>query len=235
MIDNDRAWDELDSWWVAELSDDPAYAEEVEPLVLSLLEPLPGSTYLDVGCGEGRLMRALAERGVGAVGVDLLQSLLASAPPPRVRLLLPGLGSLRSESFDGAYISLVIEHLADERTLLAEVARVTRPGGPVALVINHPNFTAPGSAPIQEPDEILWRPGAYFGRGHSHEPVGGGVVRFYHRTMADLLNSGAAAGLKLDRMMEIGVSDAQVERTPVFDGQRHIPRLLGVRWIRSST
>ncbi len=235
MTDIGRAWEELDTWWVAELADDPAYVEEVEPLVLSLLEPMPGSTYLDVGCGEGRLMRTLAERGVDAVGVDVLQSLLVSAPRPRIRLLLPSLHSLRSESFDGAYVSLVIEHLADEQTLLAEVVRVTRPGGPVALVINHPNFTAPGSAPIQELDEILWRPGAYFGRGHSDEPVGGGVVRFYHRTMADLLNAGAAAGLRLDRMVEIGVSDAQVERTPVLDGQRHIPRLLGVRWIRSST
>jgi SAM-dependent methyltransferase len=202
--------------------------------MVDLLDPPSEGVLLDVGCGEGRLMRVIGSGGRRIVGVDLLQDLLIAAPRPVVRLRLPGLRSLRSGSFDGAYVCLVLEHLPEERPLFEELARVLRVGAPLAVVVNHPVFTAPGSAPIQEVDEILWRPGQYFGRGFSDERVGAGTVRFYHRPMSELLNSSAAAGFDLERMVEVGVSDAQVERTPVLDRQRHIPRLLGLRWTRSS-
>lgn len=228
-------WEHLSNWWRDELADDPAYTEEVEPLVLELLDPQPGQRYLDVGCGEGRLMRAVAGVGAEVVGVDILQDLLEDAPRPTVRLELPALSAIRNDSVDGAYVSLVLEHLADESAFFDEIARVIRPGSPAALVINHPVFTAPGSAPIQEPDEILWRPGRYFERGFSDENVGGNTVRFHHRPLSALLSAAAAARLLVERVVEMGVSDAQVARTPILGDQRHIPRLLGVRWVKSST
>jgi SAM-dependent methyltransferase len=234
MIRPSSEWEDLSEWWVAELDGDPAYSEEIEPLVLALLQPRSGQTYLDVGSGEGRLMRTVSRLGARVVGVDLLHELLVQAPLPGVRLRLPSLACLQNGSVDGAYICLVVEHLEDEEPFLAEVARVVKPDTPVVLVINHPYFTAPGSAPIQEPDEILWRPGSYLDRGMTEEPVGQGTVRFYHRPVSSLLTSAARAGLHLERMVEIGVSEGQVLRTPVLDGQRHIPRLLGVRWTRSS-
>jgi len=227
-------WEDLPKWWQEELAGDPAYQEEVTPLMVDLLDPLAGGVLLDVGCGEGRLMRVLGSDDRRIVGVDLLQDLLVAAPRPVIRLRLPGLESLRTASFDGGYVCLVLEHLPEERPLFEELARVLRAGAPLAVVVNHPVFTAPGSAPIQEVDEILWRPGSYFERGFSDEPVGGGTVRFYHRPMSDLLTSAAAAGFRLERLVEVGVSDAQIERTPVLEGQRHIPRLLGLRWTRSS-
>ena len=36
------SWDRIDSWWLEELAGDPAYEEEIEPLLLSLLSPSPG-------------------------------------------------------------------------------------------------------------------------------------------------------------------------------------------------
>jgi SAM-dependent methyltransferase len=228
-------WEDLPKWWEQELAGDPAYEEEVTPLMVDLLDPPAGGLLLDVGCGEGRLIRVFGSDGRRIVGVDLLQDLLVAAPRPVVRLRLPGLESLRTGSFEGAYVCLVLEHLPEERPLFDELARVLRAGAPLAVVVNHPVFTAPGSAPIQEVDEVLWRPGNYFGRGFSDEPVGGGIVRFYHRPMSDLLTSAAAAGFNLERVVEVAVSEAQVARTPVLGGQRHIPRLLGLRCTRSST
>ena len=37
------------------------------------------STVLDIGCGEGWLVRALAERGIRAIGVDVVPSLIERA------------------------------------------------------------------------------------------------------------------------------------------------------------
>src|SRR5690606_8028911 len=138
---------------------------------------------------------------------------------------------LGSDSVDGVVLVLVLEHIRDEEHVLAEAARVTRPGGVLALVINHPIWTAPGSTPIQDTTgEILWRPGEYFSTGWSDEPAGEGTIRFHHRTISRLLNSAASAGWMLEEMVEEGVTDAQIERTPGLRGQEHIPRLLGVRW-----
>ncbi len=228
MVDSE--WTRLHEWWIGELEDDPVYTDEIRPLIHGLLGPVAGSLLLDVGCGEGRLQRTLAVEGASVVGVDLSQELLVRASPPVVRLDLPDLGCFRQGAFDGAYVSLVLEHLEDERRFFGELSRVIRPGGVVAMVINHPIFTAPDSAPIQEPDEIVWRPGGYFGRGFTDEPAGKRMIRFYHRTMADLLTAAADGGLCLVRLIELGVSDAQVRRTPVLGRQRHIPRLLGARW-----
>lgn len=227
-------WEDLAAWWREQLGSDPNYEAEVTPLVAELLGDPAGLRVLDVGCGEGRLMGWLVASHARAFGVDVSRELLMSARlfGPVVQARLPSLGPLASGSFDAAVVSLVLEHLEDEWTLFAELGRVVRPGGSLALVINHPIYTAPRSAPIQEDDEVLWRPGTYFGRGHTDEPAGERKVRFHHRTMADLLNAASTGGWDLDRMVEVGATDTQVAAHPPLAAQRHIPRLLGCRWVR---
>jgi len=218
---------------LTELAEDPAYDEEVLPLALDLLDPQPDAAYLDLGCGEGRVMAAIAARGAIPVGVDVAASLLekASRFGQVHRAEIPPLSFLDDNSVDGVVVVLVLEHLEDEVSLFAEAARVTRSGGVMALVINHPVWTAPKSTPIvDDTDEILWRPGEYFSHGWSDEPAGEGSVRFHHRTMAQLLTSAADARWQLRRMIEEGVTPAQVARIPGLAGQNHLLRLLGVRW-----
>jgi SAM-dependent methyltransferase len=225
-------WSSLGDWWLDELAGDPAYEEEVLPLALALLDPRPGLTYLDVGCGEGRMMAAIGEQDATAIGVDVSAELVALAARYGEvhRAEVPPF-PLETDTVDGVVMVLVLEHLRDEEAVFVEAARVVRPGGVMALVINHPVWTAPGSTPIlDEGGEILWRPGEYFSVGWSDEPAGERTVRFHHRTMARLLNAAADGGWRLERMVEEGVAPAQVERTPGLAGQEHLPRLLGARW-----
>lgn len=230
-------WPHLGSWWLNELTDDPAYEQEVYPLLLELLSPEAGSLLLDVGCGDGRLMARLTSMGARVVGCDVNRQLLrqARSTGPVVATRLPSLSWARGEMFDGASVGLVLEHVADETEFFLQVARAVRPGGILALVINHPVWTAPESSPMEDASgETLWRPGTYFGRGYSDEPAGHQTVRFYHRTLAELLNAASDAGWDLVRLEERGISRLQVERYPDYAGQEHIPRLLGARWRRRS-
>lgn len=229
------SWHQLGQWWLEELYSDPAYNEEIQPLLLDLLTPQPGGLYLDLGCGQGRLMAALKDAGSRVVGCDINALLLKRArhEGSAVRAALPDLGWIRGSPFDGAFVGLVLEHLPDEREFFTQIARRVRSGGVLALVINHPIWTAPESSPMEDGDgETLWRPGVYFGRGHSDEPAGSDTVRFFHRTLADLFNSAASAGWNLERLEERGVSNAQVARSADLAGQEHIPRILGARWRR---
>jgi len=224
----------LARWWMREVADDPAYLEEVLPLLVDLLDPQPGNGYLDAGCGEGRVMRAVVEAGARAIGCDLNLALLrrAQAEGPVVGCRLPNLAWIRPGVFDGAYASLVVEHLVDLASFFAALAEVVRSGGPLALVVNHPLFTAPESGPVVDwtDGEVFWRWGAYLADGSTEEPAGQSRVTFYHRPLATLLNAAADAGWSLERTVERGVPPSTED--PLLASQVHIPRLLGVRWTR---
>jgi 2-polyprenyl-6-hydroxyphenyl methylase/3-demethylubiquinone-9 3-methyltransferase len=100
------------------------------------LRPVAGGRVLDLGCGKGRFAQRLRDEGFDVVGLDLSEAMLAAAAPwPRVRGSARKL-PFREETFDGVIAIEMFEHLhpASIGTVLAEVRRVLRPGGVVAIV-----------------------------------------------------------------------------------------------------
>jgi len=106
-----------------------------------------GEKVLDAGCGEGRHCFGALERGAHVVGLDLDRaSLKASADSLRQRAAECGrLGALvlgntfqlpfADAAFDKVICSEVMEHVHDYRAAARELARVTRPGGHLAITI----------------------------------------------------------------------------------------------------
>ncbi|MBP1631907.1 MAG: methyltransferase family protein [Acidobacteria bacterium] len=232
-----RAWDDsVADWWVGEVAADPVYAQEVVPLALGMLEPVPGRLYLELGCGEGEVMRAVLARGARILGCDLSERLArrAAAAGPVAVCRLPDLRWVRDGALDGACAVLVLEHLEDPGPVFGEAARVVRPGGVLALVANHPAYTAPGSGPLVDTadGEVLWRWGPYMEEGTSEEPAGEGSVTFHHRSLGVLLTTAASAGWCLERLVEHGVGEQRAAEDALLAAQRQIPRLLAVRWVR---
>ena len=98
----------------------------------------PGQSALDVGCGSGALVVALAvilgEDNVA--GVDPSEPFVeaARAKVPGARLSVAAAESLPFEdgTFDVTLSQLVVNFLSDPEGGLREIARVTRPGGVVA-------------------------------------------------------------------------------------------------------
>jgi ubiquinone/menaquinone biosynthesis C-methylase UbiE len=106
----------------------------------------PGEVLLEVGCGTGVLDRWLARRTGGAnriVGVDINPFLLRQAMALARQEALEHLIAFREGnaealpfpdgSFDVAMSSTVIQRVDADR-MLAEMVRVTKPGGRVAVV-----------------------------------------------------------------------------------------------------
>ena len=103
------------------------------------LKPAPGDTIVDLGCGSGRSLVWNHASGAAIVGIDVAPY-FAQEALERGDLVL---GDLRRLPFaDGAfgkgYALDVFEHLSREALadVLAEIARVTRPGGHV-FVYSH--------------------------------------------------------------------------------------------------
>lgn len=103
-----------------------------------------GGQALDVGCGNGKFVRKLASLGWQACGVEFSES---AAQAGRDAGLQIHTGDLKSAAYADDRFHLVsarhlIEHLPDPPTFMAEIYRVTVPGG--CLVIRTPNSKALG-------------------------------------------------------------------------------------------
>jgi len=117
----------------AELVYGPIAAE----LIGTSPHPLAGRIVLDAGAGTGAASAALRRRRARPLAVDLSVGMLAwhaaSRPPCAVadiRALPLGTGSV-----DDTVAAFVLNHLTDPNVGLAELTRVTRPGGAVLAAV----------------------------------------------------------------------------------------------------
>ncbi|MDH6119996.1 class I SAM-dependent methyltransferase [Kitasatospora sp. GAS204B] len=124
--------------WEERFPDDgPRYAQAVVALA-----PAPGSVVLDAGCGTGRalpaLREAVGERGT-VLGIDLTPEMLQQAArlgrDAVATLLVGDCGRLPlgDRVVDTVFAAGLITHLPEPAANLAELARITRPGGRLAL------------------------------------------------------------------------------------------------------
>jgi len=124
------------------------FAQEPGERPFSALIPfdeLGGKDVLEIGCGTGVHARLLAEAGARLTAVDLTSTAVELT---RRRLELHALGAdvreadaerlpFADASFDFVWSWGVIHHSAHTERVAAEIARVLRPGGRLALMVYH--------------------------------------------------------------------------------------------------
>jgi SAM-dependent methyltransferase len=98
---------------------------------------------IDIGGGPGYFVRALREAGARAFCVDTsLGELAAQGRPERGSTLGSALRlPVASAAVDVCFSANVLEHVGDWRLMLAEMVRVTRPGG--VIFVSFTNWLSP--------------------------------------------------------------------------------------------
>jgi ubiquinone/menaquinone biosynthesis C-methylase UbiE len=103
------------------------------------LEAAPGERILDVGCGDGSNAVTIARVGASVVGIDVNSERLALATAGKRSSLVEFRRmdaadlAFEDESFDRVVSFCGIEHFPNDEQVLAELHRVLRPGGILAL------------------------------------------------------------------------------------------------------
>jgi ubiquinone/menaquinone biosynthesis C-methylase UbiE len=118
-------------------------APAVEAALLSLMPPGPPGRLLDIGTGTGRVLELLAPMVRQALGVDASKAMLALA---RARLARTEFAhcsvrladmyrlALADASFDTVVLQMVLHYAEDPAGVIAEAARVLRPGGRLIII-----------------------------------------------------------------------------------------------------
>jgi ubiquinone/menaquinone biosynthesis C-methylase UbiE len=183
--------------------------------MLDELDVRPGQTVLDLGCGPGTDLGALAEAAgaTGAViGVDHDQAAVDAAAGrtagrPTVDVRLGDVHDLpvADGSADRARTDRVLQHVADPARALGEIRRVLRPGG--RLVMGEPDW---GTLTVDHPD--------------------GALSQAYTRFVTEKVVNNARVGSRLPRLA-VGAGFAVPEVIPitnVFRDARAADGILGL-------
>jgi SAM-dependent methyltransferase len=138
----------------------------------------PGDRVLDMGCGGGRHAFALYRRGADVVALDMSEKDLqevevmframevegevpAGATATAVRGTAYNL-PFEDNSFDRVIAAEIMEHLPEDTTAMAELFRVLKPGGLIAVTV-----------PRWGPEKVCWA------LSDDYHEVEGGHIRIY--------------------------------------------------------
>jgi SAM-dependent methyltransferase len=155
----------------------------------------PGDRVLDMGCGAGRHAFELYRRGSDVVAFDQDADELSADSDMFAAMRTAGAVPAGAEAdvkqgdalqlpfadgeFDRIVAAEVLEHIPDDRGAIAELVRVLRPGGTLAVTV-----------PSWLPERVGWA------LSREYHEVEGGHVRIY--TAAELAGKVAATGLRYD-------------------------------------
>jgi 2-polyprenyl-6-hydroxyphenyl methylase/3-demethylubiquinone-9 3-methyltransferase len=174
-------------WWYRRLK---PFIKDREQMVAEMV-PTGTAEFVDLGCGEGKLMGLVEAKVSRAVGLDLLDYRLEIAKKTfesqikQKKFSFQQFDLNQKLPFDDASVSVVaavsvIEYVHDPVALLKEMVRILKPGG--VLIVEVPNLAFVG-----ERVKLLF--GGLIGSANAPGWQGGRLHHFTYDTLSEALEN----------------------------------------------
>lgn len=148
---SNTSWSPVAKWYGDIVGESGHYFHQhvILPGIKQFLDPKPGESVLDIGCGQGVYARELIH-SVSYTGIDASKELVVSAKEMDknakhsyfVADATKGL-PVPANSFDHAVCILAIQNMKDGASVIGNIAETLVDGGDLVIVMNHPSFRIP--------------------------------------------------------------------------------------------
>jgi SAM-dependent methyltransferase len=238
--DTAAAWNRLlagDRGGVMPAADAVAYGPDIgtEADFRLLGGSLTGRRVLELGCGAGQNLVAMAKQGAHAIGVDFAADQLAAAKRlaerEKVRIELhkgdlAELVFLRAESIDLVFSAYALGLVPDLNRVFRQAHRVLKQGAAIVFSLPHP---ASHLIDDDDPSQPLLIRRSYFDRTSVNYDWEGLPLSAHHHAVSDIFTGLSRANFRVDTVLEPEpLPDGH--RTPHWrDVYRWVPRTLVLR------
>jgi len=224
-----ESWDTIADWYARHLRSGSALHDFSRDILLDRLPgDLAGQPVLDVGCGEGTITRAVAERGATVLGIDPVPRMIdharaaeAERPTGAVYAVDDAqiLGTVPAGSAGWVTAGLALNNVPDLAAALGAIHRVLADRGHLVFTVPHPCFEAPHATWADAGDGAARRVvGDYLDEGfwRSSDPEAVRRAGNQHRMVSTYVNGLLEHGFAITSMAEPepggGVAAQQPER-----------------------
>lgn len=229
---NAKGWEASAEAWIASLGDQGDWSRRTVLDTVMLERALRiGGHFLDIGCGEGRFVRMLTERGLTGCGLDPVKRFIEEA-----RARHPDgdyhIGWGEHLPFPDAAFDLVIAYLslidiADYRRAIREMVRIVKPNGHL-LIANLTSYFSAGKWQTTSPDgRKIFPIDEYMIERASREQWRGIDVINWHRPLRDYMQSFLSQGLRLVFFDEPTPPDDGTEKAARYT---RVPGFVVMQW-----
>lgn len=233
---DDSGWQAFATEYIRFIDEgDPSRTVLLDTVMLEECGNVNGQLILDIGAGEGRFSRMLAQRGARTISLDLFWPMVQTARKRAVgdsaivrspATTLP----IASSTIDTVVSYIVWVDVPDFRSAIAEAARVLKPGG--HLVAANLGFITASPGWQRAPDgRRLFRPVDQY---VNERPITlnwrGHKVVNWHRPLSAYMQAYLSANLTLRRFLEPVPPTDILRHNPRFEDWYRIPEFTLMRW-----
>ena len=117
-------------WAPADYATEGAFVPALGAPVLALLDPQPGETILDLGCGDGVLTEKIVAAGATVIGIDASEEMVAAARERGIEAhVADGQALDFNTQFDAVFSNAALHWMLDADAVASGVFRALVPGG----------------------------------------------------------------------------------------------------------
>jgi ubiquinone/menaquinone biosynthesis C-methylase UbiE len=227
-------WNGIADEWIRVIGESGSCQRDglLDRWMLDAVGDVSGLKVVDLGCGEGRFSRMLAQRHADVTGLDLAEQFVEYANAHRVggETYIHGdmqcLDGLPDGHFDLAVSYLSLVDVPDFERAVREAHRVLRPGGRFIICNLHPMVLAGGCWVKAAQEKLHFKLDNYFDESERVLRMCGGTVTNFHRTLSTYIACFLESGFRLYGIREPKPSPEQLAEYPEIADNLRVPEFI---------